>query len=124
MLRQKYRVFQEQSTGFPGYKSIIVEDKATIGGMLFNNGYANSWFGKDHNTPAFAASQVGPFDQWLTGTDFEYFCGFVGGDANYKPPFALNAELNKLTLKVDRPQLSPADIEKLKIAMRNNKSSG
>jgi arylsulfatase len=37
-------------------------------------------------------------------------------DADYQPPFALNAKLNKLTIKVDRPQLSPADIEKLKAA--------
>ena len=33
--------------------------------------------------------------------------------ADYKPPFALTAKLNKLTLKVDRPRLSPADIQKL-----------
>ncbi len=45
-----------------------------------------SWFGKDHNTPAFAASQVGPFDQWPTGMGFEYFYGFVGGDANQWQP--------------------------------------
>jgi hypothetical protein len=44
-------------------------------------------------------------------------------DADYKPPFALTAKLNKLTLKVDRPQLSPADIEKLKAAQRNNHMS-
>jgi arylsulfatase len=44
-------------------------------------------------------------------------------DADYKPPFALTAKLNKLTITVDRPQLSPADIEKLKTAMRNNKMS-
>ena len=31
-------------------------------------------------------------------------------DANYEPPFALTAKLNKLTIKVDRPQLSPEDI--------------
>jgi uncharacterized protein YcfL len=31
--------------------------------------------------------------------------------------------LNKLTIKVDRPQLSPADIKKLEAAMRNNKMS-
>ena len=31
-----------------------------IGRILLDNGYATSWFGKDHNTPAFAASQVGP----------------------------------------------------------------
>ena len=33
----------------------------------------SSIFGKDHNTPAFAASQAGPFDQWPTGMGFEYF---------------------------------------------------
>jgi len=38
-------------------------------------------------------------------------------DADYKPPFPLTAKLNKLTIKVDRPQLSPADIKKLKAAM-------
>ena len=44
-------------------------------------------------------------------------------DADYKPPFPLTATLNKLTIKVDRPQLSPEDIEKLEAAQRNNKSS-
>jgi hypothetical protein len=44
-------------------------------------------------------------------------------DADYKPPFPLTAKLNKLTIKVDRPQLSPADIKKLEAAMRNNKVS-
>jgi arylsulfatase len=39
-------------------------------------------------------------------------------DADYKPPFPLTAKLNKLTIKVDRRQLSPADIEKLQAAMR------
>jgi arylsulfatase len=38
-------------------------------------------------------------------------------DADYRPPFALTARLNKLTVKVDRPQLSPADIKKLQAAM-------
>ena len=44
-------------------------------------------------------------------------------DADYKPPFPLTAKLNKLAIKVDRPQLSPEDIKKLETAMRNNKSS-
>jgi hypothetical protein len=39
-------------------------------------------------------------------------------DADYKPPFPLTAKLNKLTLKLDRPQLSAADIEKLQGAMK------
>ena len=81
-----FGVISEQATGFPGYNSIIAEDKATIGRILLDNGYATSWFGKDHNTPAFAASQVGPFDQWPTGMGFEYFYGFVGGDANQWQP--------------------------------------
>jgi arylsulfatase len=81
-----FGVISEQSTGFPGYNSIIGKDKATIGRILLDNGYSTAWFGKDHNTPAFAASQVGPFDQWPTGMGFEYFYGFVGGDANQWEP--------------------------------------
>lgn len=81
-----FGVISEQSTGFPGYNSIIEKDKATVGRVLLDNGYATSWFGKDHNTPAFQASQVGPFDQWPTGMGFEYFYGFVGGDANQWQP--------------------------------------
>jgi arylsulfatase A-like enzyme len=81
-----FGVISEQSTGFPGYNSIIAKDKATIGRMLLDNGYATSWFGKNHNTPAFAASQAGPFDLWPTGMGFEYFYGFVGGDANQWQP--------------------------------------
>ena len=81
-----FGVISEQSTGFPGYNSIIAEDKATIGRILLDNGYATSWFGKDHNTPTFVASSVGPFDKWPTGLGFEYFYGFVGGDANQWQP--------------------------------------
>ncbi|HXX83291.1 MAG TPA: arylsulfatase [Casimicrobiaceae bacterium] len=81
-----FGVISEQSTGFPGYNSIIGKDKTTIGRILLENGYGTSWFGKDHNTPAFAASQVGPFDQWPTGMGFEYFYGFVGGDSNQWEP--------------------------------------
>ena len=81
-----FGVISEQSTGFPGYNSIIPEDKATIGRILLDNGYATSWFGKDHNVPAFAASQAGPFDKWPVGMGFEYFYGFVGGDANQWQP--------------------------------------
>ncbi|WP_157140027.1 arylsulfatase [Roseibium aggregatum] len=81
-----FGVISEQSTGYPGYNSIITEDKATVGRILLDNGYNTSWFGKDHNTPAFEASQSGPFDQWPTGMGFEYFYGFVGGDANQWQP--------------------------------------
>ena len=81
-----FGVISEQSTGFPGYDSIITKDKATIGRILLDNGYSTSWFGKDHNTPTFTASQMGPFDQWPLGMGFEYFYGFVGGDTNQWEP--------------------------------------
>jgi arylsulfatase len=81
-----FGVIAEQATGFPGYDSIITRDKATIGRILKDNGYRTSWFGKDHNTPAFQASQDGPFDQWPIGMGFDYFYGFIGGDTNQWQP--------------------------------------
>jgi arylsulfatase A-like enzyme len=81
-----FGVVGEIATGFPGYDSIIPIDKGTIGTILKENGYATSWFGKDHNTPFYQSSQAGPFDQWPNGMGFEYFYGFVGGDASQWQP--------------------------------------
>ena len=79
-------VVGEIATGFPGYDSIIPIDKGTIGTILKANGYATSWFGKNHNTPSYQSSQAGPFEQWPNGMGFEYFYGFVGGDASQWQP--------------------------------------
>ena len=81
-----FGVVGEIATGFPGYDSIIPIEKGTIGTILKENGYATSWFGKDHNTPSYQSSQAGPFDQWPNGMGFEYFYGFVGGDASQWQP--------------------------------------
>ncbi|MBI3833972.1 MAG: arylsulfatase [Planctomycetes bacterium] len=81
-----FGVVSEQATGFPGYNSVIAKDKATIGRILKDNGYATSWFGKNHNTPTFQCSQAGPFDQWPSGMGFDYFYGFMGGDTNQWQP--------------------------------------
>jgi arylsulfatase len=81
-----FGVVAEMSTGFPGYNSIIGRDTATIGRILKENGYATAWFGKDHNVPAFQASQAGPFDLWPSGMGFDYFYGFVGGDTSQWQP--------------------------------------
>ncbi|WP_374547254.1 arylsulfatase [Rhodoblastus sp.] len=85
-----FGVISEQSTGFPGYNSIIGKDSATIGRILLENGYRTSWYGKDHNVPTFAASQAGPFDQWPTGMGFQHFYGFVGGDSSQWQPNLFN----------------------------------
>ena len=66
--------------------SIIPVDKGTVGTILKANGYATSWFGKNHNTPSYQSSQAGPFDQWPNGMGFDYFYGFVGGDASQWQP--------------------------------------
>ena len=81
-----FGVVGEIATGFPGYDSIIPIEKGTIGTILKENGYATSWFGKDHNTPSYQSSQAGPFNQWPNGMGFEYFYGFVGGDASQWQP--------------------------------------
>jgi arylsulfatase len=81
-----FGVVSEAATGFPGYGSVIGRENATIGRILLENGYRTSWFGKDHNTPTWDASQAGPFEQWPTGMGFEYFYGFVGGDTSQWQP--------------------------------------
>ena len=62
-------------------------ENATIGNILKQNGYATSWFGKNHNTPSFQYSSAGPFDQWPSGMGFDYFYGFMGGDTNQWQPY-------------------------------------
>ena len=79
-----FGVVSEQSTGFPGYNSIIPKDKATVGRILTGQWLLHqSWFGKDHNTPTFAVpARSGRSISGPSGMGFEYFYGFVGGDAN------------------------------------------
>ena len=55
-----FGVIGEMSTGYPGYDSVIGPESATIGEILKENGYATSWFGKNHNTPTYQYSAAGP----------------------------------------------------------------
>jgi len=82
-----FGVITELSTGFPGYDSIIGLDNATVGRVLKDNGYATSWFGKNHNTPAYQYTVAGPFDQWPSGMGFDYFYGFMGGETDQWTPY-------------------------------------
>ena len=82
-----FGVVSEISTGYPGYDSIITKDKATIGTILRDHGYATSWFGKNHNTPSYQISTAGPFDQWPSGMGFDYFYGFMGGETSQWTPY-------------------------------------
>jgi arylsulfatase len=82
-----FGIISEQSTGYPGYDSIIGPESATIGTILKQNGYATSWFGKNHNTPSYQYSAAGPFDQWPSGMGFDYFYGFMGGETDQWTPY-------------------------------------
>jgi arylsulfatase A-like enzyme len=82
-----FGVITEVSTGYPGYDSIIGPENATIGEILKENGYATSWFGKNHNTPGFQYSTAGPYDQWPSGMGFDYFYGFMGGETDQWEPY-------------------------------------
>jgi arylsulfatase A-like enzyme len=82
-----FGVISEQATGYPGYDSIIDKNSATVGEILRENGYATSWFGKNHNTPTYVYSLAGPFDQWPSGMGFDYFYGFMGGETDQWTPF-------------------------------------
>jgi arylsulfatase A-like enzyme len=82
-----FGIISEQSTGFPGYDSIIGTDCATVGRILRDHGYATSWFGKNHNTPSYQYGVAGPFDQWPVGMGFDYFYGFMGGETDQWTPY-------------------------------------
>ena len=87
-----FGVIGEMSTGYPGYDSVIGKDSASIGEILKENGYATSWFGKNHNTPTYQYSAAGPFDQWPVGMGFEYFYGFMGGETDQWTPYVYRNE--------------------------------
>jgi arylsulfatase A-like enzyme len=76
----------EMATSAPGNSSIRPKNKAPFPETLRLNGYSTAQSGKRHEVPAWEVSPVGPFHQWPTGSGFEYFYGFVGGEANQYYP--------------------------------------
>src|SRR5262249_23011500 len=60
--------------------------------------------------------------QWDENFDIGADTGTPVSD-DYQVPFKFIGTLNKLTLKIDRPKLSPADIEKLRATTRNNRAA-
>ena len=76
----------EMATSAPGNSSVRPKEKAPIAETLRLNGYSTAQFGKCHEVPVWEVSPAGPFHQWPTGSGFEYFYGFVGGEANQYYP--------------------------------------
>src|SRR5215510_13939619 len=77
----------EIATSAPGYNSIRPNTCGPLAEILRLNGYSTAQFGKCHEVPVFEATPVGPYDRWPTGSGFERFYGFIGGETNqYSPP--------------------------------------
>lgn len=86
---------------FDGFSGIIPKSSATMAEVLKAYGYNTSAFGKWHNTPEEQITNKGPFDYWPTGYGFEYFYGFLAGEASqYEPTMVRN------TNYVERPETS------------------
>jgi arylsulfatase A-like enzyme len=77
------------ATSAPGYSSIRPDSCAPLAQTLKLNGYSTAQFGKCHEVPLWETSPSGPFDRWPTGSGFEYFDGFIGGETNqyYPAPY-------------------------------------
>ena len=76
----------EVATAAPGYNSVRPDDCAPLAQTLKLNGYSTAQFGKCHEVPQWETSPMGPFDRWPTGSGFEYFYGFLGGETNQYYP--------------------------------------
>jgi arylsulfatase len=73
----------EIASGSPGYCSVLPNTASPLAKTLKLNGYATAQFGKCHEVPVWQTSPAGPFDAWPTGGGgFEYFYGFIGGEAH------------------------------------------
>jgi arylsulfatase len=76
----------ETATSAPGYTSVRPNTCVPVADVLRLNGYATAQFGKCHEVPAWETSPVGPFDRWPTGSGFQHFYGFIGGETNQYYP--------------------------------------
>jgi len=81
----------ELANDWDGYSGHIPSSTALAAEVLTDYGYATAAFGKWHNTPAEETTPAGPFHNWPTGKGFEYFYGFLAGEASqYEPNLVRN----------------------------------
>jgi arylsulfatase A-like enzyme len=84
----------EFANDWNGYEGIQPKSSAMVGEVLKSYGYSTAAFGKWHNTPADQTTAAGPFDYWPTGYGFEYFYGFLAGEASqWEPSLVRNTTL-------------------------------
>ena len=87
------------ATAFEGNTGVRPASVAPLAEMLRLNGYSTSAFGKWHLAPLWEGSVSGPFDNWPTGSGFDKFYGFFGGETNQWAPYLFDG-----TARVELPQ--------------------
>jgi arylsulfatase len=92
----------EVSTAFPGNTGVRPQSITPIAQVLRMNGYSTAAFGKYHETPPWEGSVSGPFDRWPTGSGFDKFYGFIGGETNQWHPMLYDG-VSRVYPKVDDP---------------------
>jgi arylsulfatase len=81
----------ELANDWDGYSGHIPKSSASVAEVLRHYGYSTGAWGKWHNTPAEETTIAGPFHSWPTGLGFEYFYGFLAGEASqYEPNLVRN----------------------------------
>jgi arylsulfatase A-like enzyme len=76
----------ELATAFPGNTGIRPREITPLAQILRQNGFSTAAFGKYHETPPWEVSVSGPYDRWPTGSGFDKFYGFIGGETNQWAP--------------------------------------
>ena len=76
----------EFASDWDGYVGVIPKSTATFPQVLSDYGYNTAAFGKWHNTPVTDLTKMGPFDRYPTGMGFDYFYGFMAGEASQYEP--------------------------------------
>jgi arylsulfatase A-like enzyme len=81
----------ELANDWDGYAGEIPKSSALCAEVLKQYGYATAAWGKWHNTPAIETTATGPFHNWPSEIGFEYFYGFLAGEASqYEPNLVRN----------------------------------
>jgi arylsulfatase len=81
----------ELANDWDGYAGEIPKSSALGAEVLKDYGYSTAAFGKWHNTPAIETTAAGPFHNWPSEIGFEYFYGFLAGEASqYEPNLVRN----------------------------------
>src|ERR1700735_1803448 len=84
----------ELANDWDGYSGRIPRSSALVAEVLKDYGYATGAWGKWHNTPAEETTATGPFEEWPANLGFEYFYGFLAGEASqYEPNLVRNTTI-------------------------------